>query len=323
MMRAQLAMTLLAASALLLGACGEGPAGTYSPDAGPDADSDSDTDTDADTDTDIDTDIDTDTDTDGGVAPAIALVQYDADSHFGEYDVNLANLTALAIEALGDGAAIIVLPEMSLYGYATDGDAWCAPGVTSYDGRACHDVSAVAEAVPGGPSTTTWAAFAADRGVYVVYSVPEVDGAAYYNTLGVVGPDGYVTKYRKRALYYIDQAYATAGADDVVLATPWGDFGLMVCMDGTYDGGYYDGYAALGVDAIILSMDWDQDPLGATAAATWFVDRADNNDIVIYAADVSTWDGTGKYVPGEPARERNGLPDPAVGVDGISFHPLE
>jgi predicted amidohydrolase len=152
--------------------------------------------------------------------------------------------------------------------------------------------------------------------------VPEVDGEVFYNTVGVVGPEGFVTRYRKRALYYIDEAYATPGEAAGVLETPFGAFGLMICMDGTYDGGYYDEYRDLRVDAIILSMDWDQDPLGAGAAASWFVERAENNDVEIYAADVSPWDGTGKYVPGEAARERNGLPDPAIGVDGISYHRL-
>jgi predicted amidohydrolase len=153
--------------------------------------------------------------------------------------------------------------------------------------------------------------------------VPEDDGEAFFNTLGVVGPAGYVTKYRKRALYYVDQAYATPGDDAVVLETPFGDFGLMICMDGTYDGVYYDGYVDLGVDAIILSMDWDQDPLGPGGAATYFVSRATNNGLEILAADVSPWDGTGRYVPGEPTRERNGLPDPAIGIDGISYHLLD
>jgi hypothetical protein len=165
---------LTALLAFALPACGDDPApgGT---DSGADADSDSG----------ADSDSDTDSDADGGLPPSIALVQYDADSHFGDYDANLANLTALATDALADA------------------------------------------------------------------------------------------------------------------------------------------YAALGVDAIILSMDWDHDPLGSGAAATWFVDCANDNDVVIYAEDVSPWDGTGKYVPGLDARERNGLPDPAIGIDGVFYHALE
>lgn len=253
----------------------------------------------------------------------VGLVQYDGDAHFGDWDTNLANLTGWATEAVNRGADLVLLPEGSAYGYATRDETWCRPGETTAAGRACQDVSSVAEPVPGGPSTEWWTRFAAQHGVFVLYSVPEVDGDTFYNTLGIVGPDGYVGRYRKRALYYIDLAWASPGEEDFVLETPHARFGLLICMDGTYDGRYYDGYADLGADAILLSMDWDQDPTGRGAAATWFVDRAHNNDVDIYASDVSTWDGTGWYSPTREVRERYGLPDPAVGIDGVSVHPVD
>jgi predicted amidohydrolase len=260
--------------------------------------------------------------------PVIGLVQYDADQHFGEYDTNMAALTGWALEAVARDADIILLPEGSAYGYADSesGDVWCRPGMDSFEGRACHDVSDVAEIIPGGPTTVHWQGFAAEHGVYVLYSLPEVAGGHYYNALGVVGPDGYVTKYRKRMLYFVDQAYAEPGGEYVVLETPLGDFGLMICLDGTYDAPdapYYDGYNALGVDAILISMDWDDDPYGPWAARTWFVDRARRNAIDIYAADVSPWDGTGKYPRDGGPRERDGLPPVAIGQDGVSVHVVD
>jgi predicted amidohydrolase len=251
--------------------------------------------------------------------PAIGLIQYNGDRYFGEYDTNLANLEDWSLEAIDRGATIIVQPEGSTYGYASQTEVWCAPGMSSWYGRQCRDVSDVAEPIPGGATTTHWEAFATLHEVYVLYSLPEAAGQLFYNTLGVVGPDGYVTKYRKRALYYIDQAYAQPGQEAVVLQTPFGDFGLMLCLDGSYNGPYYDNYNALGVDAIIIPMDWDEDPYGPTSAAITFTNRAEDNDIVIYGADVSTWDGTAKYIPGQP-RERNGLPPVAVGQDGVSVH---
>ena len=96
----------------------------------------------------------------------------------------------------------------------------------------------------------------------------------------------------------------------------------MICLDATYDGGYYDEYAAQDVDGIILSMDWDDDPNGPVAAIDWFRERAAVNGVEIYAADVSTWDGTAFYPPGDVARERNGLPAIAIDIDGISVHTL-
>ncbi len=254
--------------------------------------------------------------------PAIGLVQYDADAHFGDTATNRENLTTWALAAVEQGAKIIVFPEGSTHGYASATQLWCAPGMATFEGRSCRDVSSVAEPLPGGPTTEYWSAFAAEHDVAIVFHVPEIDDGLFYASLGVVGPDGFVTRYRKRSLYYVDTAYATPGDDSVVVDTPWGRFGLMICLDGTYDGAYYDEYLAAGVDGIIIAMDWDDDPNGEAAAITWFRERAFVNDVRIYAADVPTWDGTGLYPPGDVPRERNGLPAIAIGVEGLSVHPL-
>jgi predicted amidohydrolase len=143
----------------------------------------------------------------------------------------------------------------------------------------------------------------------------------YFNTLGVAGPNGFVTKYRKRALYYIDECYADAGKESVVLRTPYGDFGLMVCMDANdYAGDYYEQYTRQGIDSILLTMDWDEDPNGPSAARSFFRGKAKANGVDIYASDASAWDGTGKYPKSGAARERNGLAPVAIGVDGFSLH---
>lgn len=131
---------------------------------------------------------------------AIGLVQYDADAHFGDWDYNTAQLTMWAEAAIDEGATLLVFPEGSSYGYATDDDLWCPPGMDTYGGMTCHDVSTVAEPLPGGQTTDYWADFAAEHGVAVVYHVLEADGPDFYNAVGVVGPDGYITKYRKRRL---------------------------------------------------------------------------------------------------------------------------
>jgi N-carbamoylputrescine amidase len=250
------------------------------------------------------------------------LVQYDGDAHFGDWDFNTASLTEWAEAAIAEGATMVVFPEGSSYGYASPTEVWCAPDLDEYAGRSCRSIADVAEPLPGGPTTDYWAAFAAEHDVIVVYHVPEVDGDAYYNAIGVVDPDGFVTGYRKRTLYYVDAAYATPGDSPVVIDTPGGRFGLMICLDGTYDGGFYDEYAAMDVDGIVIPMDWDDDPNGPAAAIDWFRDRAAMNDVRIWAADVSTWDGTAFYPPGDVPRERNGLPEIAIGIDGISVHAL-
>jgi predicted amidohydrolase len=250
--------------------------------------------------------------------PSIALVQYDADAHFGDYDFNLASLTMWAEAAVAQGAKVIVFPEGSTYGYETETERWCKPGFDMSGGKSCRDVSTVAEALPGGPTTVYWAAFAAEHGVAVVYHVPERSGEKFFSSLGVVDPGGYVTRYRRRALSKSDWSYMSKGYESTLLDTPWGVFGLMLTLDGEADGAYYEEYLDDGVDGIILPMHWNFDPV----ASAYFQERAANNDVRIYAADGSTGDGTGLYLPGDVPRVRDGLPPVALGIDGLSVHEL-
>lgn len=253
----------------------------------------------------------------------IGLVQYDADSRWGDRDFHREQLTRLAEQAIGRGARLVLLPEGALTGYASRRELWCRPGQSRCGGRACRDVSQIAEVIPRGPSSRYWEEFARAHGIYLVFDLAETDVGTgeFFNTLAVFGPRGYVTKYRKRDLYWVDQCYAEPGREAVAFNTPFGRFGLMACMDGVdYPGTFYSDYRRLGVDAVLLSMDWDEDPLGPNAARTAFVDRARTERMPIYASDESAWDGTGLYLPDGSPRERDGLAPQAVGSNGISMH---
>lgn len=251
---------------------------------------------------------------------AIALVQYDGDSRFGDYEHNLRELTRLAEEAVAKGAKIIVTPEGSLYGYASKDELWCKPGMMEFKGRRCRDVSRVAEPVPGGRSAEYWAAFSRRHGVFVLFNVPENDGGTFYNTMGVTGPSGFTARYRKRMLYRTDEAYASAGAEPTVLKTDYGCFGLLICLDAHPQSPYFQEYKDLEVNALIIAMDWDDDPAGAYAAKLKFREWAGEQRLDIYASDAAPWDGAGKYPASGAERERDGLPPDAVGVAGVSIH---
>ena len=247
----------------------------------------------------------------------IALVQYDADKYFNQYQVNKKNLTAFAKTAIKNQANIIVFPEGSLYGYASTSRElkWC-----STSGPRCDDVREVAEVVPSGPSTKYWEQIAEDNSVYILFNLPEKSGSVFYNTTVIVGPQGYVGKYRKRSLYSTDTYYAKAGKDSYVLETPYGQFGLLICMDASYPG-HLENYKKEGVDAVILMMDWDDSATSSSGAKNYFRRRSNESELTIYASDMSLWDGTGKYAPGLE-RERSGLGAEAIGIDGISYHQL-
>lgn len=253
-------------------------------------------------------------------APGVmGLVQYDGDAHFGEYEHNMAELTRLAEQAVSRGAKIVVMPEGSAYGYASKDELWCKPGMTVFRGKRCRDVSAVAEPVPGGRSSEHWSAFARARGAYVLFSVLERDGDLFYNTMGVAAPDGTVRRYRKRRLYHTDQAYAEPGTDPFILDTPYGRFGLLICLDAT-DTPYFREYKAAGASAVIVSMDWDDDPDGQHAAVKKFRQWAGQDGVDIYAADSAPWDGAGLYPASGGPRQRDGLPETGVGQEGVSTH---
>jgi predicted amidohydrolase len=256
------------------------------------------------------------------VALAImALVQYDADTHFGDYAHNVQRLTELADEATAHGAGMVVFPEGSTLGYEGETETWCAPSRTSCDGHRCRDVSAVAEAIPAGRTSRHWLDYAASHDTYVVYHVIEAAGGSFYNAIAVAGPHGLVASYRKRELYGPDFCYAKPGRADAVAATPYGKLGLMICADGNEDA-YYRRYKQLGADAVVIPMDWDQSADGPRAASAVFQSMAADNAVDVYVADTPAWDGTGKYNAGGGERERDGLPADGVGVEGISYHSL-
>jgi len=258
----------------------------------------------------------------------IAVVQYHA--KFGQPDENIDRLTAYAEEAVNSGADLVLFPEGAIFGYDSGTEVWCEPGITTFktdDGaiRACRDVSEVAESVPFDRTTQYWRDFAIDKHIYVLVNLIEANNGDFFNTLVALDPQGNVTPYRKRILFETEYPYATAGDDSVLLETPFGKFGLMICIDGfdsnvdeSLDRGFYRDYKAAGADAILIPMNWDTyDPDNEFSAQSIFKDRAARFQIDIFASDA--YDGTARYLANGSPRDRGGLPA-AVNSQGISYH---
>ena len=100
--------------------------------------------------------------------------------------------------------------------------------------------------------------------MYVLFNIIEVSDNEYYNTSVALDPQGNVTPYRKRILFETEYPYASPGDNPVLLETPFGKFGLMICIDGfetnaqdSLDRGFYNGYKAAGANAILIPMNWD------------------------------------------------------------------
>jgi predicted amidohydrolase len=154
----------------------------------------------------------------------IGLVQWHAVP--GDPDTNLATALALIAEAAGQGAEVVVLPELWASGYD-------APRLASI-------VAAAAEPVPG-PRSDRLAEAAHTHGIWLFAgSVPELDGATTYNTTVVYGPDGAVAgRHRKAHLYRstAEDAVFVPGDEATVLDTALlGPVGVAICFDGDHPG---------------------------------------------------------------------------------------
>lgn len=128
----------------------------------------------------------------------------------------------LVREAAGNGAEIVVLPEM-----------FSCP----YSGRFFHRFAALGHE----PILEKLSAWAEDNGVLLVGgSIPERGDGKLYNSAYVFGPDGrQLARHRKVHLFDVDipgmrfkESDTFAAGDAVtVFDSPFGRFGLAVCFD--------------------------------------------------------------------------------------------
>ncbi|NMB11709.1 MAG: carbon-nitrogen hydrolase family protein [Firmicutes bacterium] len=138
---------------------------------------------------------------------------------------NLDKMEHYVVEAGKENAKLVVFPEMALTGYG------------------CSDrFFEVAENIPG-PSTERLARLAKDTGAYIIWGMPEMGvPGVLYNSCALVGPDGYVGKWRKHTLpghatdsggpgSFPDTRFFRAGSESPVFDTKIGRIGMMVCYD--------------------------------------------------------------------------------------------
>jgi len=103
----------------------------------------------------------------------------------GDKDYNLARIGDLAGRAARQGAEIVSFHECSVTGYTF---------LRRLDRAA---LARLAEPVPGGPSTAALIELARARGVVIMAGLIEADGDRLYKTYVTVGPEGFITRFRK------------------------------------------------------------------------------------------------------------------------------
>ena len=138
-----------------------------------------------------------------------------------ELERNIASAAAMIEEAATAGAKIIVLPELSMSGsdYPTL-ESWL-PYMDTVPGKA----------------TDAFAAIAKTHGCYITFGVAEVEPATgmTYNAAALVGPDGYIGKYRKTGTNMADvTSFRSGNAGYPVFPTEYGNIAMFICYDDTF-----------------------------------------------------------------------------------------
>jgi N-carbamoylputrescine amidase len=159
----------------------------------------------------------------------------------GEKKANVAHSLDKVAEAAGNGARLIVLPELCNSGYV-------------FASR--HEAFTLAEPVPNGPTSEAWLEAARRHGAVIVAGICERAGDALYNSAAIVGPDGFIGTYRKVHLWGAENLFFEPGDLGVpVWKTEFGRMAVAICYDGWFPETYR--LAALqGADILCVPTNW-------------------------------------------------------------------
>lgn len=138
----------------------------------------------------------------------------------GEKAKNLETIEKAVVAAKRNNTDIVIFPELSLTGYVVR-----------------DQIYELAETVPG-PSTTAIEKIARKTKTYIVFGMPELSEktqATIFNTAVLVGPEGFIGKYRKMYLpthsVFEEKRYFRPGYQTAVFDTSLGKIGLIICYD--------------------------------------------------------------------------------------------
>jgi predicted amidohydrolase len=234
-----------------------------------------------------------------------------------EFDRNLKRACAVAEKAAVAGARLIVLPEAALSGYIY---------------RDLEQFLPYMDTVPG-KGTDAIAPVCAKYGCYIAIGIAEIDPLTRltYNTGALVGPAGYIGKYRKTGLNPSDILWFTPGNSGYpVFDTELGKICMIICYDDTYwEPARLPALKGADLIAYICASDRVLTQLGAESKgnhstiaavqqlAAWnglAMVATDRNNVesnpttgisVVYGGSASIWQADGRRTGHLPATEQN------------------
>ena len=135
----------------------------------------------------------------------------------GNLEENIVKTCAFIEKAVEQGARLIVLPELSNSGY-------------NFKNR--QQALECSEPIPNGPTIKEWEKLARRHNVWIIGGINERYKDKLYNSAVILGPEGYVGKYRKLHLFAKEKFIFQPG-DLQLEAIKTGDFtfGVMICFD--------------------------------------------------------------------------------------------
>jgi predicted amidohydrolase len=148
-----------------------------------------------------------------------AAVAYDP--QWGDLEGNIARIAAAANQVADSGARLLVFPEQATVGYIFDNFEMVRPYLDTIPGK----------------TTAALEKVTADRNIYVTVGIAELDADSGlgFNTVALIGPKGYIGKYRKHGLNSQDQRWVSQGNTGFpVFDTELGRIMLLICYDDTY-----------------------------------------------------------------------------------------
>jgi len=136
---------------------------------------------------------------------------------FGDKEGNLKVILRLLKEGADQEADLLVLPEICNTGYVF---------------KSKRELEVLSEEVPEGRTTRMLVDFAEETGVHVVAGLCEREGDRYFNTAVLLGPEGFIARYRKAHLFNEEKLWFSKGD------TPFSVYdiskarvGMMICFD--------------------------------------------------------------------------------------------
>lgn len=133
---------------------------------------------------------------------------------------NLDRISEFARQARRRKVEVLCFPEMCIHGF-------------DYK-ETLRKIYNLSERAPEGPSTERLMEIAKENGMYILAGISERgDGEFCYNTSIIVGPEGYIGKYRKVHMNSERWLYREAGQFPV-FDLPFARIGVSICYDNSF-----------------------------------------------------------------------------------------